>query len=80
MGMYDYVFFSCPECRSRIDHQSTAGERTLEGFVSNSVPEAIADDIEGEEVWCSQCSKTWMIVKAPQGIKRVRMGLIERID
>lgn len=57
MGCFDTVNFKCPKCGSRIKVQSKAGACELREFKADSVPAAIAEDLDGYEATCSCCSK-----------------------
>lgn len=52
MGCFDTVRVKCPECGEYGDIQSKAGACVLEDFYDDSVPIAIARDIDGERVLC----------------------------
>lgn len=63
MGMYDDILISCPDCGGDCSTQSKAGPCTLATYTLDAVQPAIADDIQGKEVWCDQCSKQWVIIR-----------------
>lgn len=74
MGLYDEVQFCCPNCKETILIQSKAGECSLGTFFCTKVPLAIADDINGNLVYCESCgtrSKVFMPVK----IETIQLGL-----
>lgn len=55
MGMFDSVYAKCPKCKADVEFQSKAGECVLERFWVDSVPPAIAVDLDGETVACQFC-------------------------
>ena len=63
MGMYDEVSARCHVCDAPIVFQSEAGECVLATHPNDSVPLAIADDIEGDLETCSTCGTTYTIEK-----------------
>jgi len=58
MGMFDSVYAPCARCGNHIEIQSKAGECCLQIFSINSVPIAVADDLDGEVVHCEKCETT----------------------
>lgn len=62
MGMFDRVHFTCPRCDAALEVQSKQGDCVLADFPSGSVPPAIAEDIQGEEVYCGGCNRVWRVV------------------
>jgi predicted RNA-binding Zn-ribbon protein involved in translation (DUF1610 family) len=64
MGMFDSVLFECPECGNTIEEQSKAGNCHLDRFDQSGVPINIAVSIEGDMVYCAECSNSF-IIKAP---------------
>lgn len=55
MGMFDTVHVKCPLCGGLIEIQSKAGECNLLHFRYDSVPVAVADDIDGDSLSCKKC-------------------------
>ncbi len=55
MGLYDSVITECPDCEAPIEFQSKAGNRALECFNKYEVPVDIANDIDGNIEYCSNC-------------------------
>lgn len=53
MGLFDRVYFSCPECGSSVEIQSKSGECILAGYSQDAVPTVIALDLDGEEGYCT---------------------------
>lgn len=77
MGMFDSVYFDCPNCETSIEHQSKAGRCFLDVYNNNNVPCEIAVDIENEDVFCDNCQETFKI-KADSPITRVKMILVKK--
>jgi transcription elongation factor Elf1 len=76
MGMFDRVFFTCPNCNARIEEQSKAGTCALLEFNEKEVPIAIAGDIKGNTVYCHNCDDSFVIMLA--GRPDVPMYLIKK--
>ncbi len=47
MGVYNSIFFECPNCGETLDFQSKARDSEYESCDQNSIPVAIAHDING---------------------------------
>lgn len=62
MGMFDSVYFNCPNCDNTIEEQSKAGECILMNYGQSEVPVNIANDIIGTAVYCDKCNKSFKIV------------------
>lgn len=60
MGMFDTVYFECPACGREHSVQSKAGRCVLEEYTYRSVPAAIADDLDRQEVVCD-CGRAIML-------------------
>lgn len=56
MGMFDSVYARCPRCNEPVEFQSKAGECRLAGYNPNSVPMAIALDLDDSSESCPKCS------------------------
>jgi hypothetical protein len=56
--MFDSVYFPCRTegCDGTIEVQSKAGECVLASYSPDSVPIAVAADIQGESAWCRKCN------------------------
>lgn len=74
MGMYDSVYFTCPDCGGTVEAQSKVGDCRLYQFGSNSVPPDIAVDIDGTTVWCDKCNQSYT-VRADIRINAIPMHL-----
>ncbi len=74
MGLFDSVYFLCPECKTELEVQSKVGECALISYHPSSVPAAIADDIRGEIVWCPQCRSSWTVrTKVVPGLEEMEL-------
>jgi phage FluMu protein Com len=62
MGMFDSVYAKCPKCKADVEFQSKAGECVLERFWVDSVPPAIAVDLDGETVACQFCGSLVRVI------------------
>lgn len=52
MGLFDSVYARCPECGDEVEFQSKAGPCSLATYRMDSVPTAIAVDIDGDDEQC----------------------------
>lgn len=75
MGMFDIVNFICPGCEDVLEIQSKAGECMLDRFYEDRVPPAIAEDIEGEKIYCEKCDAEYK-VQANTPIANIKMELV----
>ena len=75
MGMFDRVWFTCPDCNRQIEFQSKMGECVLADISRTDVPMEIAADIEGDMSQCESCGKTWKALYYPT-IRTVSMVLV----
>lgn len=77
MGMFDSIYFECPECGSEIEEQSKAGDCYLHRYTGDDVPLAIAADIQDNIVWCQnlECGRSW-VIRAVTPIKSIEMKLV----
>lgn len=76
MGMFDSVWFECPQCLERlVEVQSKAGECVLRDIPSEEVPLGIADDILGETASCHKCGRSWKVSMYSTQPRRVPMRL-----
>jgi len=67
MGMFDSVWFNCPNCGERMEAQSKGGECYLNNYTPEAVPMDVALDAHIHEP-CS-CGKAYKIKKVePQVI------------
>lgn len=62
MGMFDRIWFTCPNCGKPIEEQSKAGECLLLDYNQTGVPLKIASAILNSEVHCDGCKETFVIV------------------
>lgn len=74
MGLFDEVYFHCPKCGSTIETQSKAGECSLSVYWGDSVPPEIGVDLEGERVYCTGCSNSF-VVEPDEPIRTVKLRL-----
>lgn len=77
MGMFDSVWFTCPECKNGMEVQSKAGACSLNNYSSDQVPETIAEAISGETAYCN-CGKKYVVGEEHKK-KLVSVGLREII-
>lgn len=87
MGMFDRIWFTCPNCGNQIEEQSKAGKCALTDFDASAVPPEIAVSIEDDVIYCtdrdeaygleagSGCGKSFK-VKATTPIMTVVMELV----
>lgn len=64
MGMFDYVFTTCPSCGAKIEFQSKAGQCALNSYSTDSLPVEIAADLLDEISACS-CGAEVQLVRPP---------------
>lgn len=75
MGMYDAVWFRCPDCGGGVEFQSKAGKCVLAEFDSDQVPVDIARSVEGDIRSCHECGRAWRAeISVP--IKSVAMRIV----
>lgn len=75
MGLFDTVYFTCPECGSSVEVQSKAGLCAIYVFSSSEVPKDIAKDINGKIVACNECEKVFTVEKIEEPVETIKMGL-----
>ncbi len=75
MGMFDRVWFRCPECDGSVEVQSKAGKCHLTDYPQSEVPTDIASDIFNEVVYCEKCDTPYTVEfdQEPQGFHRMRL-------
>lgn len=61
MGMFDSLFVNCPHCGAVNEFQSKAGECILGAYRINSVPVAIAAELEGARESCIECKRIMIL-------------------
>ena len=61
MGSFDTVTFLCPNCGSKIEEQSKAGDCELKNYSPSTAPPKVAADLIGESVWCDSCKRSYTI-------------------
>ncbi len=77
MGCYDSVFFKCPKCGDRLEAQSKASDCRLRDIDCDKVPIEIADDLNGEPIYCEPCGMRYVMAKLDlPPPKTVHMALI----
>jgi uncharacterized protein YbaR (Trm112 family) len=64
MGMFDRIWFTCPNCRELIEEQSKAGDCLLRDYDQKAVPLPIAGAIVDSELYCNSCKETFVIKAA----------------
>lgn len=74
MGMYDTVFFVCPDCNEEtVDIQTKDGDCCLDSFYQHAVPAHLAHGLAGSIGDCSNCGKSWEV--RPVRLPTVMMSL-----
>lgn len=70
MGLFDEVGFHCRklDCDNTLYVQSKADECVLKTFPSDAVPLAVAADISGDWVQCSECGTEYEVSQAPESV------------
>ena len=53
MGLFDSVYFTCPNCKTEIEVQSKALDPCMYVFPPEAVPIEIANEIIGDHYPCS---------------------------
>ena len=62
MGMYDEVHITCPHCGKEHEDQTKAFDCILQRIDLNKpVPTNVATEFNGKKVYCSECSKPFII-------------------
>lgn len=75
MSLYDRVIFRCPNCRSRLEKRTKAGECHLLTFDQDFVPVEIAGDINGQTITCNNCDQTHKITITYKPVTTLTMEL-----
>lgn len=80
MGMFDSVYFKCPNCGEEIEEQSKAGECILHNYDPDSVPYEIAINLNNEKSKCYECGKEFVIkvdgmIEPPPSYKMILIPL-----
>ena len=60
MGMFNEVYYTCPECGSGIVDQTKSGDCTLKCFNMDRVP---IEDVDGLDrtICCDDCKSTFVV-------------------
>jgi hypothetical protein len=74
MGMFDRVWAACPHCETRLELQSKGGRCSLYDYTLYDAPANVLGYMEGDEVTCGTCRRTWRVQVAAQA------RLIPRVD
>lgn len=63
MGVFNSVLVRCPECAEDLELQSKAvdGCRVYNAHTAVALPQPIAEDISGEQVYCPHCQRTFTV-------------------
>ena len=77
MGLFDSVYFTCPNCKASLEAQSKAGDCCMDTIDPYEVPVGIAKDIENKVLNCGECGRSYRVVSYDQIPKTVSMGLQE---
>lgn len=72
MGIFDSVYARCPRCNEPVEFQSKAGDCRLAGYSPESVPMAIALDLDDEWTNCPKCNHS-VTLHMPMRIDKVCM-------
>ena len=71
MGCYDTIEVPCPECGKIEYFQSKSGERMMENYTLENVPDDVLDDINRHAPYkCRECDTTFCVL-----IKRLAMSV-----
>jgi predicted RNA-binding Zn-ribbon protein involved in translation (DUF1610 family) len=63
MGMYDSIYFNCPNCNHEIEEQSKSGDCTLHAYNLYDVPSDISKDLIGRESeTCPECGSKYKFI------------------
>jgi transcription elongation factor Elf1 len=58
MGMFDYVYWDCPNCGHRNEEQSKSGECMLNSYDLIDAPISIQADFDCSYLYCGSCNKS----------------------
>lgn len=64
MGMYDTVYWDCPDCGNTLEAQSKGGPCNLDIHHGHAVPLDVASDItrHGSNLECDNCGATFEMI------------------
>ena len=71
MGMFDTVVVTCPSCGTELEFQSKAGACQMSRYPADTIPSAVAADLDGCSQTCS-CGETVTLL-LPVELHRVSM-------
>ena len=55
MGMFNYIYLTCPKCGEEVKTQSKGGSCLLEHFDVSEAPHGDLEYIDGESIKCPKC-------------------------
>lgn len=64
MGMFDYVWITCPRCGSKLEGQSKGGQCSLIDYTLENAPDEVIEYMIGDTIYCKTCERIWAIKKA----------------
>jgi len=79
MGMFDSIYFNCPDCGKNIEAQSKSGECSLDSYAHDSVPVDVAMDANRHAPYKCSCGASWELGNIPDEETRVALT-IEKVE
>lgn len=77
MGMFDSVWFKCPNCGEEIEEQTKIGDCILANYNEDKVPVEIAHYLLHSELKCYHCDEFFKIVPNEDIRRYVKIKLVK---
>lgn len=82
MGVYDTIYFPCPNCGEEICAQSKSGPCVLDVFSADKVPLDVAQNANRHAPFkCCKCGKLWEFVNIPEcpiSVVKLEIGEVKK--
>jgi hypothetical protein len=80
MGLFDTIYFQCPDCGRDLDAQSKSGPCCLYYFKYDSVPEDVAMDANRHAPFECECGSKWEFINVPKKVKLISLEIQRATD
>lgn len=67
MGCFDTLTVPC-QCGGKIDFQTKAGKCLLRVYTLHDVPDALIEDMMGDEAYCDKCHRKYVVKPLPKAL------------
>ena len=78
MGMFDSIYFKCPDCGKEIEAQTKSGDCDLNSYEHTSVPVDVALDANRHAPFKCECGASWQLGNIPDETTKVALT-VERV-